>query len=56
MKSKMLDRGGERGFVLAFQTGDEVAAGLLEFAKHEGLTAAHFTAIGRAARSDAGLV
>ncbi|HWC88316.1 MAG TPA: PPC domain-containing DNA-binding protein [Pirellulales bacterium] len=46
MKSKILDQGGERGFVLVFQTGDEVAAGLLDFAKSQQLTAAHFTAIG----------
>lgn len=46
MKSKMLDQGGERGFVLVFATGDEVATGLLDFAKKEHLTAAHFTAIG----------
>ena len=46
MKSKILDEGNERGFVLVFQTGDEVAKTLLEFAKREHLTAAHFTAIG----------
>jgi hypothetical protein len=46
MKSKILDQGGERGFVLVFQTGDEVAAGLLDFANSQQLTAAHFTAIG----------
>lgn len=46
MQSKVLDHEGERGFVLVFQTGDEVAAGLLDFAKSQQLTAAHFTAIG----------
>jgi hypothetical protein len=46
MKCKILDEGDERGFVLVFQTGDEVAQTLLDFATREQLTAAHFTAIG----------
>ena len=46
MKSKLLDDAGEKTFVLVFDTGDEVAAGLTEFAKAEKLGAAHFTAIG----------
>ena len=46
MKSKLLDDAGEKTFVLVFETGDQVAAGLTEFAKAEKLGAAHFTAIG----------
>ena len=46
MKSKLLDDAGEKTFVLVFETGDQVAAGLTEFAKAEQLGAAHFTAIG----------
>jgi len=46
MKSKLLDDAGEKTFVLVFETGDQVAAGLTEFAKAERLGAAHFTAIG----------
>jgi predicted DNA-binding protein with PD1-like motif len=46
MKSTVLDHGDEQSFVLIFETGDEVAAGLLDFAKSQKLDAAHFTAIG----------
>ena len=46
MKSKLLDDAGEKTFVLVFDTGDQVAAGLTEFAKAQKLGAAHFTAIG----------
>lgn len=46
MKSKLLDDAGEKTFVLVFDTGDEVATGLAEFAKQQRLGAAHFTAIG----------
>lgn len=46
MKSKLLDDAGEKTFVLIFDTGDEVATGLAEFAKQQRLGAAHFTAIG----------
>ena len=35
-------------FVLVFQSGDEVAEGLLRFAKEQKLSAASFTAIGAA--------
>ena len=45
MKSKLLHDGGEKTFVLVFDTGDEVAAGLLDFAKEHKL-AASITAIG----------
>jgi uncharacterized protein len=46
MKSKLRQDGGEKTFVLVFETGEEVAAGLLRFAKEEKLTGAHLTAIG----------
>ena len=46
MKSKLLDDNGEKTFALIFETGDEAAAGLLEFAKKNNIGAAHFTGIG----------
>jgi hypothetical protein len=46
MKSKLIHEGGERTFVLVFDEGDEVAAGLKDFARKNQLMAAHFTAIG----------
>jgi len=45
VKSKLLHDGGEKTFVLVFDTGDEVVAGLLDFAKEHKL-AASMTAIG----------
>ena len=33
-------------FILVFETGDELAAGLLQFAKEQGLSAASFKAVG----------
>jgi predicted DNA-binding protein with PD1-like motif len=38
--------GGERAYVLVFATGDEVVAGLEQFAREIPLSAARFTAIG----------
>ena len=47
MKSKLLlDRDGQRTFAVVFDTGDEVAKGLLEFARLQHLAASQFTAIG----------
>lgn len=46
MKSKLINDQREKTFVLVFETGDEIASGLLEFAKQQKLAAAHFTAIG----------
>lgn len=46
MKSKLLDDHDVKTFALVFDTGDEVAAGLLAFAQEHNLGAAHFTAIG----------
>lgn len=47
MKSKLIhERQGEKTFALIFETGDEVMAGLIEFARVNNLGASHFTAIG----------
>ena len=46
MKSKLLTDAKERTFAVIFETGEEVASGLLNFAKENKLTASHFTAIG----------
>lgn len=47
MQAKLLRKdGGQRTFVLVFDTGDEVFSGLTEFAGEHGLDAASFTAIG----------
>lgn len=57
MKAKIIDRGAapgeQRTFAVILQTGDEVIAGLKEFARSRGLAGSHFTAIG--AFSDATL-
>jgi len=45
MKFKQIDDA-PKTFILVFQTGDELARGLLEFAQEQGLTAASFQAIG----------
>lgn len=47
MKAKLLhEQGGERTFALIFDAGDEVMAGLADFAWSNKLSASHFTAIG----------
>jgi predicted DNA-binding protein with PD1-like motif len=47
MKSKLLSNiQGRREWAVIFDAGDEVAAGLKEFAQSNGLSAAHFTGIG----------
>ena len=47
MRATELERGGgRRTFVIVFDAGDEVAGGLLAFAREQALTAASFTAIG----------
>jgi len=45
VKSKLINDGGEKTFVIVFDPGDEVVAGLLDFAKEHRL-AASLTAIG----------
>lgn len=47
MKAKLIhEHEGQKTFALVFDKGDEVAAGLLSFAKENGLAASHFTGIG----------
>ena len=46
MKSKLIHDDGEKTYVLVFDRGDEVASGLLAFAKEKKLSGSHFTAIG----------
>jgi len=46
VKSKVIESGQERTFVLVFEPGEEVMAGLLRFATEQRLPGAHFTAIG----------
>jgi uncharacterized protein len=46
MKASLIQEASEKTYVLIFNTGDEVAAGLLEFAKRNRLAGSHFTAIG----------
>jgi len=53
MREQLLTDRLEKTFVLIFETGDEVMAGLRDFARRHGLSGSHFTAIG--AFSDATL-
>ena len=46
MKATLLQDGPEKTFALVFDTGEEVVAALLRFARDQQLTAAHLTAIG----------
>lgn len=46
MKTKLIHDDVEKTFVIVFDKGDEVASGLLSFAKENKLSASHFTAIG----------
>ena len=46
MKAKLLDDQGGKTFAVVFDTGDEVASGLLAFARKYRLAGSHFTAIG----------
>ena len=47
MKGKLLhEESGQKTFAVVFDTGDEVATGLLAFAKEKGFAGSHFTAIG----------
>ncbi len=46
MKSKLIQAGQEKTFALVFDTGEEVVAVLLRFAKDHKLSGAHLTAIG----------
>ncbi|MGH7098039.1 MAG: PPC domain-containing DNA-binding protein [Stellaceae bacterium] len=46
MRSRLLNEGEERSFVLVFDTGDEVLSGLGGFARKHRIAAAEFTGIG----------
>lgn len=47
MKTQLIhEHHGEKTFVIVFAKGDEVVAGLQQFAEEHQITAAHFTAIG----------
>jgi predicted DNA-binding protein with PD1-like motif len=46
MRSRLLSDGGEKAFILVFETGEEVMEGLLAFARQQHVGAGHFTAIG----------
>ena len=46
MRGQRIDAGRERTFAIIFDTGDEVHAGLLAFAREQQLGGSHFTAIG----------
>jgi predicted DNA-binding protein with PD1-like motif len=47
VKEKLLnEESGQKTFAVVFETGDEVASGLLAFAKEKSLAGSHFTAIG----------
>lgn len=46
LKYKLINRDGGKTYVVVFDEGDEVASGLLSFAKQNGLGASQFTAIG----------
>ncbi len=54
MKWKKLGEDASAGYVIIFSTGDEVASGLLDFARNRKITAAHFTAIGALSRAKLG--
>jgi predicted DNA-binding protein with PD1-like motif len=52
MKTALLDQhDGLRTFVVVFETGDEAMGGLTSFAKAQGLSGSHFTAIGAFSRA-----
>jgi predicted DNA-binding protein with PD1-like motif len=46
MKNKLLSDGDQKTYALIFDSGDEVTAGLLDFAREHDIADAHFTAIG----------
>ena len=46
MKSKLIQDGNEKTFVIVFDPGEEVMTGLTRFARTEHVTAAHFNALG----------
>lgn len=51
MRSKLLHRNGGASYALVFETGDEVMAGLMAFARDQNLEASDFTALGAFSRA-----
>src|ERR1700689_820580 len=54
MKSKLLDDGPEKTWALILATGDEAASSITAFAREQGLSGSHFTAIGGFSRATLG--
>jgi predicted DNA-binding protein with PD1-like motif len=54
MKAKRITTGADQRFVVVFDTGDEVMAGLQKFAAEQSLNASSFTAIGAFERARLG--
>lgn len=46
MTSRVIQEGDQKTYMVVFEAGEEVTAGLLAFAKEQHLSAAHLTAIG----------
>jgi predicted DNA-binding protein with PD1-like motif len=46
MKAKLLHDAGQKTFAVVFDKGEEVMAGLTDFARRQGVAASHFSAIG----------
>jgi len=51
VRGKLIAEDGEKTYAVIFATGDEAAAGLLDFAKEHRLAGSHFTAIGGFSRA-----
>ena len=54
MRARLLHQDDEKTYAVIFDKGDELMARLLEFVQQEGITAAHFTAIGAFQRATLG--
>ncbi len=46
VKARLIQEDGGKTYAVIFDSGDEVFEGLTEFAREQGLTAAHFTGVG----------
>jgi predicted DNA-binding protein with PD1-like motif len=54
MKSKLIAGNGQKVWAIVFETGEEAAQGLLDFARQQRLSASHFTAMGAFAEVNLG--
>lgn len=54
MKGRLIAQDGAKTYAIIFDTGDEAASGLLDFARQHDLTGSHFTAIGAFSRLTVG--